>query len=97
MPAHIAHAFVSPSFSAFLAHKRLLQHETSSLISKRQPGSLTTTSASLCYHLPRVYQLDTRTHGKYMKSPNTGGGVAEPVRMTPGGLSAAGPGVVISY
>ena len=38
-----------------------IQHEASSLISKRQSGSLTTTSASLCYHLPRVHQLDTRT------------------------------------
>ena len=46
--------------SAFLSHKRLFQHGTS-VISKRQSGSLTTTRASLCYHLPRVYQLDTRT------------------------------------
>ena len=36
------------------------QPETS-LIFKRQPDSLTTTSASLRYHLPRVYQLDIRT------------------------------------
>ena len=36
------------------------QHETSSVISRRQPGSLTTinASASLCYHLPRVDQLN---------------------------------------
>ena len=51
MPVHIAHYLVAPSPSAFLSHKRLIQHETLSLISKRQPGSLTTTSASLCYHL----------------------------------------------
>ena len=37
------------------------QHKVSSLISKRLPGSLTTTSARLCYHLPRVYQLQTQT------------------------------------
>ena len=41
----------------------LFQRETSSLNSKRQPGNFTTTTASLCYHLPRVYQLDTLTQG----------------------------------
>lgn len=33
-------------------------------MSKRQPGSLTTTSASLCYDLPRVYD-DQRQHLQY--------------------------------
>ena len=60
MCPHTSLTLVSPSPSAFLAHKRVFQHEASSLISKRQPGSLTTASASMCYHLPRVYQLDTR-------------------------------------
>ena len=50
-------------FSLWWPTSRQLQHETSSSISYSQPGSLTTTSASLCYHLPRVYQLDTRAHG----------------------------------
>ena len=61
MCPHTSLTLVSPASTAFLAQKRLSQHETSSLICKRQPASLTTTSASLCYHLPRVYQLDTRT------------------------------------
>ena len=60
MCPHISLTLGSPSSSAFLAHKRLFRHESSSLISKRQPGSLTITSASLCYHLPRASQLDTR-------------------------------------
>ena len=34
---------------------------TSSALSKHQQGRITPTSACLCYHLPRVYQLDPRT------------------------------------
>ena len=50
-----------PLLSAFLAYKRLFQNRPYSALSKHQQGSLPTTSANLCYHLPRVYQLDTRT------------------------------------
>ena len=35
------------------------QSETSYALSEHQQASLTTSSARLCYHLPRVYQLDT--------------------------------------
>ena len=41
-------------------------HETSSSISKRQPGILTTTSASLCYYLPWVCQLQTLTDTQFL-------------------------------
>ena len=58
---HTSLTLGSPSCSAFITHKRLFQHEISSLISKRKPGSSTITSASLCYHLPRVCHLYTRT------------------------------------
>ena len=61
VPAYIARSCFSLFSSAFLAHNGLFQHETSSLISKPQPGRLTTTSGSLSYHLLRMYQLDTRT------------------------------------
>lgn len=48
----------SPRFVRdFLARKRHMQRESSSL-SKHQPGGSTTASASLYYHLPRVSQYD---------------------------------------
>ena len=52
--ANIAHSCFS---LVFFHYERHFQHLSSSELSKHQQGSLTTTSASLYYHLPRVYQL----------------------------------------
>ena len=59
-----AHILLSPQYSSLRISPCCLRcptsdhfrHETSYSICRRQPGSLTTSNATLCYHLPRVYQ-----------------------------------------
>ena len=58
---HLEDVSEDPNLAAVYVPRRVQLSSTSSVISTRQPGILTTTSASLCYHLPRVYHLDTRT------------------------------------
>ena len=51
------HSLLTPLLPLFFPHLVFMMSHKRQLLT----GSLTTTSASLCYHLPRVYQLDTRT------------------------------------
>ena len=58
---HLGHSPVLSCFFPlvsifFLAQNRHFQHETSSVSPMRQQGGLATTSVSLCYHLPTVFQ-----------------------------------------
>ena len=56
VPALIAHSCFS-LFSCLSCPQAAFQRQSSPALSKHQQSRLTSTSASLCYHLPRVYQL----------------------------------------
>ena len=51
------HSLLTPLLPLFFPHLVFMMSHKRQLLT----GSLTTTSASLCYHLPRVYQLNIRT------------------------------------
>ena len=64
--AHRWHSHFPPLVLPFLPASSYFQYQASAALPRHQQGGFTTTSASLCYHLPRVYQSDTFKH-KYSR------------------------------